>query len=180
MDLLSELKRFFTTGYGFFVAISVAIYAAADLVGEIVGNWGANYQCLRFIGCTDGFFGFDAVEHLLSGFVLTLLLALVFRRFTKISPLAGLDPKWKQAFVLIAVMAVIAVCWEFAECAHDVFRLAVLHEPLYSVKLHIDLLDQPSNLDTMGDLAFNMLGSVVAVFFARYATRGEEEKSPEA
>jgi hypothetical protein len=168
MISISEFKRFFTSGYGLFVGVSILVYIAADLAGEFIGHLGGNYECLPVFGCTTGFFGFDAFEHFLSGFVFVLILALVFKRYPNISPLSGLDKKWKQALVLICVVALIAVVWEFIECAHDVFRLVVLHEPLYNVRLHIDLLDQPSNLDTMGDLAFNVLGSVIAAFFAKY------------
>jgi hypothetical protein len=180
MSTWVDLKRFLGTGYGLFVAVSLLIYAAADLAGEIVGHLGGNYQCLPFFGCTSGFFGFDAFEHFLSGFVFTIMLALIFRRYPRISPLSGLDAKWKQIFGLVATVAFIAVCWEFLECAHDVFRLIVLHEPLYSVKFHIDLLDQPSNLDTMGDLAFNVLGSIIAAFVARYEIKGNLPGLPKA
>lgn len=164
MSIPAGLKRFFSSRYGVLTAVSLGVYILADLLGEFMAGWGFNAECIRFIGCTNGFFGFDAIEHFLSGFVILLCLVIFFQRHPKWSPLTG--NIWKDAFILVATVNLISVGWELVECAHDVFRLAVLHEKLYSVKLNIDLLDQPTNLDTMGDLAFNMLGSIVAALFS--------------
>lgn len=146
--------------------VSLIVYILADILGEFLTStgWGFNASCIKFIGCTDGFFGFDAVEHFLSGFVILLVLLLFFRKYPKWSPLTGVW--WKDAIILIMAVNMISFLWELLECAHDVFRLAVLHERLYSVRLNIDLLDQPSNLDTMGDMTFNVLGSIVSTAFA--------------
>jgi len=156
--------------------ITLIIYVLADLFGEFAPatGWGFNTQCLRFIGCTTGFFGFDAIEHLLSGFVIFLVLLLFFRKYPQWSPLTGVW--WKDALILIAAVNLISFAWELVECAHDVFRVAILHERLYSVRLNIDLLDQPTNLDTMGDMTFNVLGSAIAALFAWWAMKKRSHK----
>ena len=164
----SDLKRFLASSYGIFFIITWALYLAVDYIGEFRGL-AANNTCIAFFGCTNGFFGFDAFEHFLSGFAFAITIALIFRYFPKISLFSSELPKWKQAVILVTMVATIAVLWELGESIHDVFRLAVLHEPLYSVKFHIDLLDQPSNLDTVGDMTFNILGSIAAVLFARFS-----------
>ena len=50
------------------------------------------------------------------------------------------------------------------ECARDAIRLDVLHEHLLNFRLHINLLEQPSNLDTMGDLTSALVGAVMGLF----------------
>lgn len=145
--------------------VTLVIYVLADLLGEFLTStgWGFNTTCIKFIGCTEGFFGFDAIEHFLSGFVIMLCLLVFFRKYPKYSPLTGVV--WKDLLILIMAVNMISFLWELVECAHDVFRLVILHERLYSVRLNIDLLDQPSNLDTMGDMTFNLVGSVVSAAF---------------
>jgi len=155
--------RFKLSKLGLLTTYVTIVYVVCDLAGEIMGNLGSNYQCLRFIGCTTGFFGFDAIEHFMSGASFLLLIALFMRKYPKYSLLVG--NRFKDAFVLVCVLALIAVCWEIGECAHDYFRVVFLHEQLFSVRLHINVLDQPSNLDTVGDLFFNTLGAIVASFF---------------
>lgn len=167
---LADLKRFLLSGYGVFFVGTWIVYLVVDYLGEI-GGLALNGRCVALFGCTDGFFGFDAFEHFLSGFALAITIALVFRHFPKVSLFSAEFPRWKQALVLVLSIATIAVLWELVESAHDVFRVAILHQPLYNLRLHIDLLDQPSNLDTMGDMAFNILGAILGAFFARYATK---------
>jgi hypothetical protein len=67
--------------------------------------------------------------------------------------------------ILLVLIIGVAVIWEFVECAHDAFRLDILHQPLRDVRFHVNLLDQPSNLDTMGDLFFSIVGSLVSFLF---------------
>ena len=67
---------------------------------------------------------------------------------------------------LIAIVSFFSIMWELGECAHDYFRLEILHQNLLNLRLQINLLDQPSNLDTMGDLTFGLLGALISAFFA--------------
>jgi hypothetical protein len=141
---------------------SLVVFLIANLFGEIIGL-AANSDCYPYIGCTSGFFGYDAIEHFLFGLTVIWIIVWACGKFPKYSILH--KERWKKRFVLIASIALIAVFWEFLECAHDAFRLDILGEHLYNFRFHINLLDQPSNLDTMGDLAFTLLGAFVALFF---------------
>lgn len=146
------------------IALSAAIaFTIVSLAGEIMGSWGSNTVCYKYLGCTDGFFGYDAIEHLLFGLGLVWTIVWFCKKFPQYSILN--EKRCKTVFIILASVALISVAWEFIECAHDVFRLEVLHEPLLNIKLHTNFLDQPSNLDTMGDLAFSLLGAIFALFF---------------
>ena len=130
------------------------------------GSFGANGACSPYMGCTAGFFGYDAIEHFLFGISAIWILIWVFQKFPQYSVLG--EKRWKNILILIALVVLISVFWEFLECAHDYFRLEVLHQPLLNLKLHINYLDQPTNLDTMGDLTFGLVGAVVALFFTKF------------
>lgn len=54
----------------------------------------------------------------------------------------------------------LSIMFAALECLRDAIRLDVLHQPILNFRLHINRLDQPTNLDTMGDLLFSLLGSV--------------------
>lgn len=145
-------------------SILSAIFLVTCMFGEgLSGSWGSNNSCLPYVGCSDGFFGYDAIEHFLFGVAIIWVLIWIFERFPKLS--LKQPVRWKNVFTLISTVALISVFWEFGECAHDYFRLDVLHQPLLNLKLHINHLDQPSNLDTMGDFAFALFGAFISVLF---------------
>jgi hypothetical protein len=146
--------------------ISMAVLLIACAFGEaVLGHLGSNTACYKYLGCTDGFFGYDAIEHFLYGVTGVCTLAWIFETFPRYSLLQ--DKRWKNIITLITFVVFVSVLWEFAECAHDYFRIDVLHESLVNFRLHIDALDQPTNLDTMGDLTFGLLGAIVALFFTK-------------
>ncbi len=140
------------------IAISI-IWAGVTFFGEIVYFAAGNATCSKYLGCVDGFFGYDAFEHFFFGVMGTLLIFFLCERFPKYSILHS--SKWKNFLIIIATIALVSVLWEIAECAHDAIRLDILHEPLRNVRLNINLLDQPTNLDTMGDLTLSLVGSIV-------------------
>ena len=144
---------------------SVVIWYFINLIGGIM-DYNSNSYCSKYLGCTSGFFGYDALEHFTFGFVIIFSIVWICRNFPKYSILN--DSTWRTIFSLITLTVFISVLWEFSECAHDVFRLNILHEYLINFKLHIDFLDQPTNLDTMGDISFNLLGSILALFFINF------------
>jgi len=147
-------------------SVSMTVLLIACAFGEgISGSFGSNPSCYKYLGCTEGFFGYDALEHLISGIALTLTLIWFFKTFPKYSILSNV--RWKNILIILSLIALFSVMWELAECVHDVFRLAVLHQPLLNFKLHINLLDQPNNLDTMGDMFFEILGSVIVLLFVK-------------
>lgn len=65
----------------------------------------------------------------------------------------------------MASITLIAVLWEIGECFRDAYLLDIAHETLLDFARHINYLAQPSNIDTMGDLAFNLFGSLLAVLY---------------
>ena len=148
-----------------FLSFSV-IWILVTSFGELIYHWAGNTAvCSKYLGCTPGFFGYDAFEHLFFGIALIFFIIWFCKRFPKYSILYS--SWWKDVLVLIAIVALVSIMWEFMECAHDFFRVSFLHEQLVSYRLHFQFnyLDQPSNIDTMGDLAFSIFGSVVALLF---------------
>lgn len=142
--------------------VSVLAWGFACLYGEFLGR-GANELCYKYLGCTSGFFGYDAIEHFLFGLAAIWIIVWVCGKFPKYSILHA--ERWKTVLILIALAALISVAWELFEFAHDIFRLDILREHLLNWRLHINLLDQPTNTDTMGDLTFSLFGSILASFF---------------
>ena len=151
---------------GILAIVSTTIFFLAFIFGEgISGNLGLNQSCSPFLGCSSGFFGFDAIEHFIAGIAEVFVLFWFFKEFPKYSILS--DKRWKNVVILIAIVAFISVLWEFVEGAQDIFRSNVLHEVLVNRRLHVNLLLQPNNLDTMGDLFFGLCGAIFALFFTK-------------
>ena len=142
---------------------NVIIWFCVTFFGEIVYFWAGNATCSPYLGCVAGFFGYDAFEHLFFGIAGTLGIFWFCEHFPKYSLFH--TNKFRNFLVIISIVAFVSVLWEIAECAHDALRVDILHEPLRNISLHINLLDQPTNLDTMGDLVFSLLGSVIGFFF---------------
>lgn len=115
-----------------------------------------NSTCLPHLGCNAGFFGYDALTHFLCGIVIALGLAWLSDR----------HPGWnifgrsalRNLFVILAVAALIGTLWEVLEFCFDYFRAYALHMNLYSP----NQAAQPSNADTVGDMAFGLLGAFFA------------------
>jgi hypothetical protein len=143
---------------------SVTLWIIVNLIGKIK-DYDLNFYCSKIFGCTSSFFGYDALEHFTFGIVIIFLIVWICKSFPKYSILS--DNVWKTIFALITFSVFISVLWEFGECVHDVFRLNILQEHLINLKLHVDFLDQPTNLDTMGDMLFNLLGSILSLFFIK-------------
>ena len=143
------------------VAMTV-IWIGTTLCGEFVYTWAGNATCSNYLGCVSGFFGYDAFEHLYFGVALSLLVLWLCERFPAYS-IAHPKP-WKTLLAVVSFVVMVSVFWEMLECAHDYFRLDILHEHLINFRLHINALDQPTNLDTMGDLTAAFVGSVIGFF----------------
>lgn len=142
----------------------LSVFILACTLGEgLGGSWGSNEACNKYLGCTSGFFGYDAVEHFIFGVAVVWIIVWLFQRFPQFSLLH--NKRWKNILIIIALVVFVGVIWEFLECAHDYFRLSILHQALLNWKLHINSLDQPTNLDTMGDMFFGLLGSTLSLFF---------------
>jgi len=143
---------------------SIVIFLIACTFGEgLGGSLGYNQTCFKYLGCTTGFLGYDALEHFLFGIATIFTLVWFFKRFPDYSVLNS--KRWKNVLILIALVALIAVLWELSECAYDFFRGNVLNLSLFDLKTHVNLLAQPNNLDTMGDFTSGLIGAITATFF---------------
>lgn len=153
-----------------FLTVSTVVWFVLTVLGEFITGWATNNICYRYLGCNDGFFGYDAMEHLLFGFALMLALLWLSTTFPKLSLVT--QNRIKTLVTLIAFVALAAVIWEMFECAWDQYRVVILHETLFSFKLHIDALSQSSNLDTMGDISFSLFGALIASGIAEFLRKG--------
>jgi len=147
---------------GILAFISMTVWIMIILYGEFFGGV-PNSACYPYLGCDSGFFGYDALEHFLFGFAMVWMIVWLCQKFPTYSILN--ETYWKSALVLAALAVSIEVVWEIGECFRDAYLLDIAHEQLLNLRLHINYLAQPSNFDTMGDMAFNMLGSLLALPF---------------
>ena len=153
--------------YSFIAIIAISLFLIACIFGEgLGGSLGLNQTCLKYFGCSIGFFGYDAFEHFLFGISATFILIWFFQRFPTYSLLN--TKRWKNILIIIILVMFISVIWEFTELIHDIFRSDFLNQILLNQKLHINLLDQPNNIDTMGDLFFSLFGSTIPLFFIKF------------
>ena len=148
-------------GFTIFASILSLLYLLAAYLGEVYPNLEANSKCFRYFGCNKGFFGYDAFVHLIFGALFVFIVIWIFIKFPMISLMQKVP--WKTILFVLAISALVSVVWELVESFHDVFRIKILHESLYSLRLQTNSLDQPSNLDTMGDIFFGLLGSSIAL-----------------
>lgn len=162
--MFKKIKNTLSTQAGSVVLIATSFFLLVCLLGEgpLMG-WASNKECYVYLGCTNGFFGYDAIEHFLFGIVGILTLVWIFKRFTRFS--FEQNRRWKNALILLSLTLSIALLWEFIEFVYDIVHVEILHVPLFNFKLHINLLAQPSNFDTIGDFAFCTLGAISTLFF---------------
>jgi hypothetical protein len=150
---------------GMVVMMAVVVF----LTIWILGSWGptlmANDKCYALLGCDIGFFGYDAALHFVSGIMDAALIIWLMRRFPAIDMFH--ERFWKNFLLIIALVALIAISWEFIELCHDQFRMKILH-----VNLTVpNRLDQPTNDDTMGDMTFSIIGAAAAAGALKPFTR---------
>ena len=144
---------------GLLVILFVVLVLIFSLGGELVG-WMKDSFCLQYLGCVYGFFGYDAVAHFVSGMAEAIILFWLMKKFVRFNVLG--ESRWKNVVVLVALVALIGVLWEFGEFTADYIRMNGMHINLRA----LDMLAQPSNSDTMGDLFFDMLGGFIVAIFA--------------
>ena len=142
--------------------MALLVWIAVITFGEFF-NGATNVVCYPYFGCDSGFFGYDALEHFLFGFTAMWILVWLCKKFPHQSILN--DTYWKSGVVLVTTVTCVAVVWEFGECFRDAYLLDIAHQQLINLRLHINYLAQPSNFDTMGDLAFNFVGSLLSLPF---------------
>ncbi|MDB5244585.1 MAG: hypothetical protein JWN18_455 [Parcubacteria group bacterium] len=125
--------------------------------------WGGapNSACYPYLGCDEGFFGYDALEHFLFGLTLVWLIVWLSDTYPRLSLLHS--EFWKTVLTILAVIALVAVIWEIGEWFRDAYLLGIAHQPLLNIRLHINYLAQPSNFDTMGDLSFTLTAACISL-----------------
>lgn len=149
---------------GFLLLSYGALWLIITMLGELFTHWGSNNACSAYLGCVTGFMGYDAFEHFFFGVVAGAFVLWVGKWNERY---AFTFADWrKTVFVLLSIATLVSVCWEILEFTHDAFRINVLGEHLFNLKLHLDMLDQPTNFDTMGDLIMNMYGVIVFAIIA--------------
>src|ERR1035437_7948527 len=99
--------------------VTTTIFLLVCIFGEgIGGSLASNPSCYKYLGCTSGFFGYDAIEHFLFGIAAVAVLVWIFKKFPQYSLLH--TKRWKNILTVIALVMLISVLWEFVECAHDI------------------------------------------------------------
>ena len=153
-----------------FKAISIFLVIIFSIL-VCLGHYGpkliTNDKCYQYLGCNAGFFGYDAVEHFLFGIIVVMLIVWVMRKFKSLSMFQS--SFWKNFLMIITIVTFISFCWEIAEFSHDQYRSKILHENIISP----NIMDQPSNSDTMGDITFAILGSVLSACAIRFIIKKE-------
>jgi hypothetical protein len=122
-----------------------------------------NGQCFKFLGCNNGFFGYDALVHFCAGIFEAPLIIWLFNKYYHINLFhkTGGSNFWKNVFILIALLVLVAFSWETIELCVDQFRIQILHQVLV-VYGQFNHLAQATNIDTMGDMFFSTLGGIIS------------------
>ncbi len=149
------------------LGVLAILFSAAFSFLSIWGNWSGhmnNDVCYAYLGCNAGFFGYDAITHLLSGVAITTTLIWISARFAPLSIMTGV--LWKDILILTACTVLISVFWEIGECIGDWMRMYWMHKDLL---FPTNRLFQPSNADTVGDLTYCFIGGLITgIIFSLY------------
>ncbi len=143
-----------------FFILAFVVFSFLQFVGGDFFDLSKNYQCFKYLGCNAGFFGYDAVVHFFAGILFASALLWVMEAHPRFHVLP--DGFWKKAFVTVAICVFVSVSWEVWEFTYDHVRVDIFHENL----VQENMLLQPTNADTMGDLTFGFGGSVTGVILA--------------
>ena len=124
--------------------------------------FGDNSFCFRYFGCNAGFFGYDAFFHLFGGVLFASFFVWLARKYQSFNLFQ--NNAWKNFIILLAIVALLGIGWEFIEFGHD--HVLNRFKNLYAIKiLHLEKLVQPTNSDTVGDLFFDLAGAAIAASF---------------
>ncbi len=130
--------------------------------GAYFGHWPTdfmnNFFCFDYIGCNAGFFGYDFLVHFLSGTATAIFVIWLGDEFPKFS--VRFKNRLKTAIVLLALVALVGVCWEFIEFFYDQSKGFLVSNNIPTLNIHA----QPSNADTMGDLFADIAGGAIPAF----------------
>lgn len=138
---------------------STLMFALALIAGQI---WASdNKSCVTFLGCGSGFFGYDALEHFLWGLLVVAFGIAIGNKFPSHNIFHN-GSLWKNILLLLGLLALVSVGWELLEYSRDhiLTRFAFFNKLAF---LKPYSLAQPSNVDTMGDLMFDLLGGILGI-----------------
>jgi hypothetical protein len=95
------------------LAGSTLAFLIADVIGSTSFGFGfmKNDYCFKYLGCNAGFFGYDAIEHFLSGLSEGFLFLWLSHRSEKFDFLRN-GSFWKNFLVLLGLVALVGVGWE--------------------------------------------------------------------
>lgn len=127
-------------------------------VGSHAFGWMKNSTCMPHLGCNTGFFGYDGLVHFIGGVTIAVGVMWIMRAY----PATHLfHPKfWKNILIVLAIAALIGVCWEILEFIFDHVRMDIFHVNL----IHPNVMAQASNSDTIGDLSLGLFGALISSF----------------
>ncbi len=142
-----------------------ACLATLLFIALFAGHWlGDNSLCYKLLGCNAGFFGYDTIEHFLSGLLVASLVVRHARRRTRPDFLK--NTFWRDVITLTAFVALFGLGWEMIEFFRDNVLMHIKF--FHNIRLLLpDSVAQPSNSDTMGDLTFDLLGGLVGALVLR-------------
>lgn len=135
---------------------SVGTFGVLEFLGEVWPGLITNGLCYPLLGCNTGFFGYDGLDHFMSGLCI------------------GLGLLWynRTSFKSFAMWALgIALGWECMEWVYDAVRRSVLHMNLLSPH---NIMTQPTPIDTLGDIVLGCTGATCVYLWYRYKTKSHE------
>lgn len=134
----------------FFGTLFFVLFGASKLYGLMRDG-----TCFKYLGCNSGFFGYDGLLH----FVFGIAFAGSIYWFLSTYPTfyTPQDVAWKNFLVFCAVVVLVGFIWETIEFGYDHVRMIVFHINL----IQPNQMAQPSNSDTMGDMALGFLGALL-------------------
>ena len=164
------------SGLDSILLLSALTFTSTIITGQI---WvSGNTACVKFLGCGAGFFGYDALEHFLWGVLVVVFSIGICVKFPLLNLLHN-DALWKNVLLLLAFLALVSVGWELLEYSHDhiLTQFAFFNKLAF---LKPQSLAQPSNVDTMGDLTFDLLGGALGILILKANLRINRSKTTNA
>ena len=81
------------------------IWISITLGGEFLFGWASNTTCSQYLGCVNGFAGYDAFEHMFFGVVVALALIWLSGRYPQYAIVPS--QRWKAVVIIISIVALI-------------------------------------------------------------------------
>lgn len=167
MEIQQPILKNHTLGHVVF--ISGLVLFIVWFFGHYEPHYIFNDKCFNLLGCNIGFFGYDALIHLLSSIFEAAILIWLMNKFPKINVLKY--NLWKNIAVLILIVFLLGITWEICEFVSDEIRLSSTNPAL----VHSNFFDQPSRSDMMGDIAFSVLGACITALSLKKQVQKKEE-----